>query len=689
VGPPFLQLSELPGFLGKLGHYEIRRLIGRGGMGLVYEGFDPILKRAVAIKVLAPLTALSTVDRDRFLREARAAAALDHEHIVAIHNVDQIQGMPFLVLQYIAGESLADRLRRTGRLPFAEVVRLAVEVARGLATAHAKGLIHRDIKPANILLEQESGRAKIADFGLVKDMGDATLTLEGTVAGTPEFMSPEQASGSAVDARTDLFSLGVVLYTASSGLSPFRASGPLLTLQRVRESTPRPLREVDPSLPAWFCEIVGQLLAKDPRQRVESAAALVDLLEGQVTPPGKSSRYSTRRRVAVLAGLATVLAVVSILYLSRPTSPSSGTGPKSPPESGFVVSGQDTVFRRLGDAVAAARDNDTIDVYGDGPYPTVPLRTERKRLTIRAASRAQPVILSEVPNRPVAQPFFTTDSDLRLEGLTIYWSLELPPGKSEAEALARCAIVATRGEVALDHCRVVTGRLNGCLGVTGGTVALNNCHFAGDGVFGVFWHPAPGGRLTAEQCVFEGRVGMSVIAIAETTKAARATLELSHNTFAVERSFQLALFPGPRQPLEISARSNIFDNAQHCVLMGLINPKKPEPPKPDEMINQLRSVAKWSEEGNVHRRGSQYITAQRPGGVLSAEVDSAALWLKLWNLLPERSVEGSIQFRKRADKSDAEPLRLDRVNNPSGPLPARIGADPDRVGPGPAYHAKR
>jgi RNA polymerase sigma factor (sigma-70 family) len=164
--PRFLQPSDVPDFMGKLGPYEIRRLIGRGGMGLVFEGLDPVLNRTVAIKVLSPLTGLSEDDRSRFLREARAAAALAHEHIVAIHGVELVQDKPFLVLQYIHGESLAERLRRTGRLPLAEVVRLGAEVARGLAAAHAKGLIHRDIKPANILLEEETGRAKIADFAL-------------------------------------------------------------------------------------------------------------------------------------------------------------------------------------------------------------------------------------------------------------------------------------------------------------------------------------------------------------------------------------------------------------------------------------------------------------------------------------------------------------------------------------------
>jgi serine/threonine protein kinase len=229
---PFLQPTDRPGFLGKLGPYELRRLIGRGGMGMVFEGFDPALKRTVAVKVMDPLLAMSDQARSRFLREARAAAALTHENIVTIHAVDQADSVLFVVLQYVSGESVADRLRREVRLPFADVVRLGVQVARGLAAAHEKGLVHRDIKPGNLLHEAGTDRVKIADFGLVKTAGEDALTVEGTIAGTPEFMSPEQARGTGVDARSDLFSLGAVLYTACTGMSPFRGDSPLHTLER-------------------------------------------------------------------------------------------------------------------------------------------------------------------------------------------------------------------------------------------------------------------------------------------------------------------------------------------------------------------------------------------------------------------------------------------------------------------------
>ena len=190
----FLQPSDKTGFIGRVGNYYVRRMIGWGGMGIVLEAVDPLLKRTVAIKMLSPWKMLDAETEGRFLREAQSAAALAHENVVAIHAVEQVAGKLILVLEYVAGETLHDRVRREGKLPLDEVVRFGAQVARGLAAAHSRGLIHRDIKPANILLSEETGRAKIADFGLAKPTGEEGLTLDGTVVGTPEFMSPEQAS---------------------------------------------------------------------------------------------------------------------------------------------------------------------------------------------------------------------------------------------------------------------------------------------------------------------------------------------------------------------------------------------------------------------------------------------------------------------------------------------------------------
>ncbi len=271
--------SDNPAMLGCLGPYEIAEVIGRGGMGIVLKGFDRDLNRYVAIKVLAPHLATSAAARQRFAREARAAAAVVHDHIVAIHAVDNAGRLPYLVMPFVAGQSLQERLDRTGSLELKELLRIGMQVAQGLAAAHAQGLVHRDVKPANILLENGVERVKITDFGLARTVDDASLTHSGFVAGTPQYMAPEQARGESVDHRSDLFSLGSVLYAMCTGHAPFRAETTLAVLRRICEDTPRPIREINPDVPDWLEEIVGKLHAKNPGERFQSAGEVAELLE--------------------------------------------------------------------------------------------------------------------------------------------------------------------------------------------------------------------------------------------------------------------------------------------------------------------------------------------------------------------------------------------------------------------------
>jgi hypothetical protein len=276
----FLQPTGLPDRLGKLGSYEVEAVIGRGGMGIVLRAFDPRLHRHVALKVLAPPLAASPTARRRFTREARAAAAVRHENIVAVHGVHEAQGLPYLVMHYVAGESLQARLHRTGPLELAEIVRIGYETASGLAAAHERGLMHRDIKPANILLEGDGARVKITDFGLARAVDEVGLTQQGVVAGTPEYMAPEQARGEAADHRADLFALGSVLYALAAGVPPFRGATTAAVLREVSEGQPTPLRSVNPKVPAWLETLIHRLLAREPAQRFGSAAEVAALLAG-------------------------------------------------------------------------------------------------------------------------------------------------------------------------------------------------------------------------------------------------------------------------------------------------------------------------------------------------------------------------------------------------------------------------
>lgn len=277
-GLDFLDPPDKPGSIGRLGHYEVREVVGRGGMGVVLRAFDEQLHRVVAIKVMAPQLATSATARRRFVREARAQAAVAHDHVVTIHAVDESGPLPYIVMQFVAGQSLQDRLDRAGPLQLYEVLRIGMQAASGLAAAHAQGLVHRDVKPANILLENGVERVKLTDFGLARAADDASLTQSGLIAGTPQYMSPEQAEGRPVDHRSDLFSLGSVLYAACAGRPPFRAGTSMGVLKRVCEESPTPIRQVNPETPDWLAELIGRLHAKDPVGRFQSAAEVAELL---------------------------------------------------------------------------------------------------------------------------------------------------------------------------------------------------------------------------------------------------------------------------------------------------------------------------------------------------------------------------------------------------------------------------
>ena len=201
----FLQPSESPGSLGKLAHYEIQQVLGRGGFGVVFQAFDTKLQRSVAIKVIAPALASTSPARKRFLREARAAAAIRHSNVVQIYGVHE-EPLPYLVMELIKGQTLQQRSDAVGPMSLEELLTIGQQIGSGLSAAHKKELLHRDIKPDNILIEAGNDlRVKITDFGLARTVDEASMTRTGSIAGTPMYMSPEQASEKAVDHRADLF----------------------------------------------------------------------------------------------------------------------------------------------------------------------------------------------------------------------------------------------------------------------------------------------------------------------------------------------------------------------------------------------------------------------------------------------------------------------------------------------------
>jgi tetratricopeptide (TPR) repeat protein/tRNA A-37 threonylcarbamoyl transferase component Bud32 len=286
----------------RIGPYRLEDRLGAGGMGQVYRAWDERLERWVAVKLIRPEAAGDERARERFRREARAAARLSHAAIVQIHDVVLTDAADAIVMELVEGTPLSSLIAR-GPLELAPALRLAAQIAEGLAAAHDRGVVHRDLKPENVMVDA-GGRARILDFGLAKQLGGETsLTLDHMVVGTYRAMSPEQARGLEVDARSDLFSFGTLLYEMLAGRSPFPGAAPLETLTRICAARQTPLREVRPEVPAGLSELVDRLLEKDPARRPQSAGEVAWTLAGLAGPPSSSADSATRIERPPLAPL--------------------------------------------------------------------------------------------------------------------------------------------------------------------------------------------------------------------------------------------------------------------------------------------------------------------------------------------------------------------------------------------------
>jgi serine/threonine protein kinase len=324
----FLAPAQGPGELGRLGAYRVLKLLGSGGMGVVFEAEDTQLKRRVALKVMKPALASHSSGRRRFLREAQAAASVKHDHVVTIYQVGE--DPTFLAMELLQGESLSDRLQRQGSLPVAEVIRLGRQVAQGLAAVHERGLVHRDIKPSNIWLEAHGslealgsqsvglGRVKILDFGIARlDQGDATATGTGQVVGTPAYIAPEQARGEKADHRADLFSLGCVLYHLCTGRLPFRGETSLARLTSLAVDSPESVQRLAADVPPALADLIMRLLAKAPAQRPPSAQAVVAELaaiEAAVAEQVFRKPAPRTRRRRLLVGVAAAIVLLAATW---------------------------------------------------------------------------------------------------------------------------------------------------------------------------------------------------------------------------------------------------------------------------------------------------------------------------------------------------------------------------------------
>jgi len=414
----FLAPAQSSGELGRIGKYRVLKILGAGGMGIVMEAEDTQLGRRVALKAMKPLLTARPASKTRFLREARAAATIQHDHVVTIHEVNEYAGLPYLAMQLLSGESLQQRLARCGKLSTSETTRIAMQIALGLSAAHQQGVVHRDIKPDNIWLEAPHDRVRILDFGLAQVANDdVSLTQSGAIAGTPSYMSPEQARGEAVDHRSDLFSLGCVIYRMCTGRTPFSGSNTAAILLAVTQEEPPPLQRSAPDVPHGLSDLVAKLLRKDPRRRVPSVAEVVAALEAiarSAAIPGQTSRsrrWRTGRFIALSVALTSLLLLAAVV-LRLATDRGTLVLELEHPDAAVTIDGRQVSLQIEGESmqIVLPSGKHELLVVKDG-FKTYTdnftmQRGERVVLKVRLEPPPRPdaVASSETPQRTVVPP---------------------------------------------------------------------------------------------------------------------------------------------------------------------------------------------------------------------------------------------------------------------------------------------
>lgn len=691
-----IDLSEIVGI-------RIIRELGRGGMGVVYEGWDTELGRQVAVKLLSPHLVGDPAAVERFLREAQAAAQLQHENIVAIYSVQQIERTPVLVQQYVPGVSLRERMQREKKIPFSSLSSLALHVARGLAVAHARGVIHRDLKPDNILLDREANLARIADFGLAKLSGVTVMTQHGILAGTPAFMSPEQASGKPLDGRSDLFSLGVVLYAAASDSLPFVADEACVLLDKIQHQEVAPLASLRPDLPDWFCEIVTRLMAKRKEDRIASARELVSLIEREVAPPPLRTKRS-RTRTAFVLSTALVLGLGGLgglgwyalgawgkfhrLEGGNSSNPGSvahtydrpGFDASRTPAGDFSVAG--SRFSSLVEAVEAASDGSTILVSGPGPHLVDTIAIEGKRLTIEATPGVVAEFRPSVPGKDAPSQFLSSNSDLTLKGLRIDWPVELPPLFANASP-SQAVISSSGGRLTIDQCSICCGRGGICVGAGGCDLVLSRA-ILDSGEICVAWSTKDD-VVKVDNCLLQGRAAFVMVPPDASSEFPRSPkMNLHHTTLIVSDAFDFVLYLQPMRPVEIDLRECVLDGKSLVRLIGMPALKR-NIYESEAMANMLREVVEWSEQRCIHKRGASFLSSRRPRQLKNpckSDLVSLNQWLEFWQQPSSNSIEADL-FAKSIGVRLGDVLH--EFHLPSGSTLIECGANAKELGPAPQF----
>ena len=656
--------------IAQVAHYHLLKYLGRGGMGVVFQARDPTLDRMVALKVLSPTLATDEAARQRFLREARAAAALNHPNVVTIYAVSEAAGLPFLVMEYVPAGSLAQRISKCGPLPTDQTVQLGRQIAAGLAAAHAQGVIHRDIKPDNVLLETPSGPAKIADFGLARVVGSATLTQSGFLVGTPVYLAPEAINGTdQLDHRGDLFSLGSVLYTMCTGQPPFAGDTALAILQRIGTAQAPAIERSNPEAPKWLIHIIRKLHAKEPALRFRSAAEVERHLGDRVCPTVSPIRWTKRRQYAVVG-----LAVIALLVVGLLGYPLVSSGSRAEPrirESGTLTVGIEDDFEEV---LAEAESGAVIELGHDGPFFLPEIQLGSRSLTVAAAEGTRPVLHFRPEEESEGSAMLNTTGQLTLKGLVLQYVSDEEDDEEDREGGFRLLIRCRGGAVRATRCRLVTEPEGGCLSAEEASrVEFRNCELhAGEGAV-MEWEPPPNGSAVLDNCLLTGCTAV------EASTPHRAVLRCVHNTVLADHVLVLNHDEPPLKPnLQVEATANSFDTGDSLVFIEA------------DGLAPLR-LARWIDWRGRHNIFSGDFVAYGDGEdsrddwgadewqkwrQQTVEVDSA-VWEIQYTLERERLWE----LLERPSRLEPRYFRIPTEKLPSKIREAAPGVDPGTIGP--------
>ncbi len=610
---------------------RIVREIGRGGMGVVYEGWDELVGRKVAIKQLLAIRSSGNNAKERLLQEARAAGSLLHPNIVSIYGVHVQDDMPILIQQFVEGETLQSRIDSKPVLSWQECIELAKQIASGLEAAHAAGIVHRDLKPDNILIEKGTNLVRIADFGIAKHSSSSGLTVNDKVAGTPAYMSPEQTGGETLDARSDLFSLGSVLFAAATGTPPFGLDDPFVVMDRIRNQQATRLRAIQPACPAWLDKVVNQLLQKERVKRISSASELSSVLQlGAISKTPYAAMSNAKAMLAVGFGIA---AIYAILFLwpryeiegrftdgqnsAEPTAADSSkdsvelnndSSVSFAPSKPLWIRRDFSQYDSLSDAINAAIDGDVIEIGAD--LECDPITIRGKKITLRGGANQRPVLRSANPKSNGANSeayFLRSESDLTLDGIEIEWIASAQMPLFDEKRINAVVGAAPGTRLVLNNCKIIRSEGGVCL-ATGGNLEMRRTYVEGASI-ALAWLGHHSISLM-EDSVLNSRVGIAVVyPIANATVYSRSNLKIRHCTVRATDAVSAMLSRRPDEPVQIESYDSIFD-CEHAVSMVSLSTTAREQIE-SLPIAVFRSSLAWTDERCVFESKCQFLIARK------------------------------------------------------------------------------